>query len=71
MIIHGAKPRSDPEVIKARISKLLAAFREVTRVMHECDGTQEDSEFGTPEMRVAHTYLHTTWLRVKDAVEEN
>jgi hypothetical protein len=71
MIIHGAKPRSEPEIIKARLAELAEAFAMVSAVLHKCDGTQADSPFGLAEFRTAHQHLSTAWLWAKEAVETN
>ena len=71
MIIHGAKFRSNPDVIATRKAELATAFGMVNEVLHKCDGTQPDSPFGLPEFRVAHEYLETAFLWAKEAVEKN
>ena len=71
MMIHGARPRSDPEAIKARLAELSEAFRALLEVLHKCDGTQPGNPFGMRGMAVAKTYLDTAWLWAKDTVEEN
>jgi hypothetical protein len=69
MKIHGAKPRSDPETILRRLAELNAAFEEAYTALHKFDGTQLDSPFGNPEMRVAGEYLETALLWARHAVE--
>lgn len=71
MIIHGALPKSDPALIKARVEELAVAFKAVSDAMHKFDGTQEDATFGGREMAVAFTHLQTAHLWAQFAVEKN
>jgi hypothetical protein len=71
MIIHGARPKSEPEVIKTRLADLAEAFRLLTEAMHRMDGTQPGNPMGGREMAVAKTHIDTAWLWAKEAVETN
>ena len=71
MLIHGAKPRSEPEVIKARLAELAGAFAEFSDKLHKFDGTQPGAEFGGSEMKTAHHFISTAWLWAKEAIEKN
>lgn len=71
MIIHGAKPRTNPDVIATRLAEVAEAFDVVNVALHKCDGTQPDSPMGLPELRVAHQFLETAWLWAKEAIEKN
>jgi len=71
MKIHGAKPVSEPEVIRARLIQLAEAFQLTVDEMHKFDGTQPGAEFGGNEMRAAHHFINTAWLWAKEAIEKN
>jgi hypothetical protein len=71
MIIHGARPRTEPEVILARLAELAEAFQKVTVVLHKFDGTQEDAQFGMEGFRVSREYLNSAWLWAKETLEQN
>jgi hypothetical protein len=71
MLIHGARPRSEPEVIKTRLSDLSEGFQFLTEIMHGLDGTQPGNPMGGREMQVAKQYLDTAWLWAKEAVEQS
>jgi hypothetical protein len=69
--IHGAKPRSDPGTIKARLVELDEAFQIAFETLHKFDGTQADAPFGVRDMAIAGNYLQTAYLWAKRSVEEN
>lgn len=71
MKIHGAKPRSEPDVVKARLVELDEAFQIAFETLHKFDGTQADAPFGVQDMAIAGRYLQTAYLWAKRAVEEN
>ena len=71
MNIHGAKPRTPPEVIATRLAELAAAFKATEDAMHRFDGTASGENFGVPEMREAHRFLETAWLWARSAIERN
>ena len=71
MKIHGAKPRSDADTIRARLAELDAAFQLAFETLHKFDGTQADSPFGVPDMATAAQHLQTSYLWARRAVEEN
>jgi hypothetical protein len=71
MLIHGAKPRSEPEIIQIRLADLAEAFRVLTESLHKCDGTMPGNPMMTREMAIAKSHLDTAWLWAKEAVESN
>jgi hypothetical protein len=71
VIVHGARPRTDPEIIQRRIAELALAFKETEDAMHRFDGTGSGDPFGVPEMREAHRFLETAWLWARSAIERN
>ena len=71
MLIHGARPKTEPEVVKARLADLAEEFARFTDLLHKFDGTMPGAEFGGSEMRTAHGFLNTAWLWAKEAIEKN
>jgi len=71
MLIHGAKPRSDPETIKKRLGQLAEAFGLLQEVLHNLDGTSPGNPFGGREMAIAATHLDTSYLWAKEAVDQS
>lgn len=71
MLIHGAKPRTEPEIIKARLAELAEAFDVVANLLHKFDGTQEGASYGTPGFIGASQHLNTAWLWAKETLEQN
>jgi hypothetical protein len=71
MIIHGAAPKTDPEIIKTRVAAIAEAFLAARVAMHAADGTQPGNPMGGREMRIAADHLDTAWLWAKHAVESN
>ena len=71
MKIHGAKPRSDPAIIKERLGQLAEAYSILQDVLHKMDGSSPGNPYGGREMAVAATYLDTSYLWAKEAVEQS
>jgi len=71
MKIHGAKPKSDPAVVKERLGQLAEAFDLLQEVLHKMDGTQSGNPYGGREMAIAATHLDTSYLWAKEAVEQS
>ena len=47
MIIHGAKPSSDLDVIATRLGELALAFSALDEVLHKFDGTHAEDSSAT------------------------
>ena len=71
MKIHGALPKTEHEVVRARLAELAEAFARFSDTLHKFDGTQSGAPFGSRDMAVAYTHLQTAWLWAREAVEKS